>query len=137
MNFILFASEQWVLFSVLLLLIYGFVWRESTKGGKSLSHHQITRLLNADEGIILDIRDQKEFSAGHIAGALNIPFAKLREREPELEQHKADQKIVIVDKAGQHAGAAGKTLAKLGYTVNRLSGGMTDWVNEKLPVVKK
>ena len=137
MNFILFASEQWILFSVLLLLIYAFVWRESTKGGKSLSHHELTRMLNADEAVVLDVRDQKDFSAGHIAGAVNIPFAKLTEREAELAQYKSDRAIVVVDKAGQHAGTAGKNLVKLGYTVNRLSGGMTDWLNDKLPVVKK
>lgn len=137
MDFILFASEQWILFSVLLLLIYAFVWRESTKGGKSITHHQLTRMMNSDEAIVLDVRDSKEYSAGHIAGGLNIPYAKLNEREPELGEFKESRTIVVVDKAGQHAGAAGRNLTKLGYTVNRLSGGMTEWQNEKLPVVKK
>lgn len=94
-------------------------------------------MLNADEAVVLDVRDQKEYSAGHIAGALNIPYAKISEREPELSEYKDDRAIVVVDKAGQHAGAAGKSLVKLGYRVNKLSGGMTDWLNEKLPVVKK
>lgn len=125
-----------MLFSILLLLIYAFVWRESTKGGKTISHHELTRMLNADEAVLLDVRDQKEYSTGHIAGALNIPYAKISEREPELTAYK-EKAIVLVDKAGQHAGAAGRNLSKLGYRVNRLSGGMTDWLNEKLPVVKK
>lgn len=124
-----------MLFSILLLLIYAFVWRESTKGGKTVSHHELTRMLNADEAVLLDVRDQKEYSAGHISGAMNIPYAKISEREPELQEFK-EKAIVVVDKAGQHAGAAGRSLTKLGYQVNRLSGGMTDWLNEKLPVVK-
>lgn len=94
-------------------------------------------MLNADEALVVDVRDQKEYSAGHIAGATNIPYSKLVEREAELVAHKADRTIVVVDKAGQHAGAAGKNLAKLGYQVNRLRGGMSDWLNEKLPVVTK
>ncbi len=136
LDFIIFASEQWILLSILLLFIYAFVWRESTKGGKSVSHHELTRMLNADEAVVLDVRDQKEFSAGHIAGALNIPFAKINERESELSGHKDGTAIVLVDKAGQHVGGVGKALTKLGYRVNRLSGGMTAWLNEKLPVVK-
>ena len=125
-----------MLVSILLLLIYVFVWRESSKGGKSITHHELTRLLNADEAVVLDVREQKEYSAGHISGAINIPFAKLSEREAEIRNFKSEQTIVVVDKAGQHAGAAGKNLTKLEYKVNRLSGGMIGWQNEKLPVVK-
>ena len=125
-----------MLVSILLLLIYTFVWRESSKGGKSISHHELTRLLNADEAIVLDVREQKEHSAGHIAGAINIPYAKLTEREAEIRNYKSEKTIVVVDKAGQHAGAAGRNLTKLEYNVRRLNGGMIGWQNEKLPVVK-
>lgn len=125
-----------MLVSILLLLIYAFVWRESTKGGKSVSHHELTRMLNSDDAVVLDVRDQKEFSLGHIAGAMNIPYAKVGERESELANLKEGKAIVLVDKAGQHAGAVGRTLSKKGYIVNRLRGGMIDWINEKLPVVK-
>lgn len=93
-------------------------------------------MLNADEAVVLDVRDQKEFSSGHIAGAMNIPHAKVGERESELADLKDGKAIVLVDKVGQHAGAVGRVLSKKGYAVNRLRGGMADWVNEKLPVVK-
>lgn len=135
-DFIQFASEQWVLFSILLLFIYAYVWRESSKGGKTLSHHELTRMLNSDEAVVLDIRDAGDFSSGHIAGAVNIPFGKFKERQAELSDYK-EKTIVVVDKLGQQSGSIGRDLSKSGYTVNRLRGGMTDWTSEKLPVVKK
>lgn len=135
LDFFIFASEQWVLLSVFLLLIYTFIWRESSKGGKAISYHQLTRLINADQAFVLDIRDSKEFAAGHIAGASNIPWASIKDRVSELESKK-EQLIVLADKMGQHSGSVGRDLSRRGFTINRLSGGMSEWVSEKLPVVK-
>jgi len=135
LDFIVFASQQWVLFSILLLFIYAYVWRESSKSGKSLSHFELTRMLNDDSAVVLDVRDAKEYTVGHIAGALNIPYTKLADRSAELSMHK-EKVIVVVDKQGQHAGAVGRELGKKGYTVNRLGGGMSSWIAEKLPMVK-
>ena len=135
MDFFIFASEQWVLLSVFLLLIYAFIWRESSKGGKTISYHQLTRLINADQAFVLDIRDSKDFAAGHIAGAVNIPFAKVKARLAEIEPQK-HKCLVLVDKMGQHTGSVGKDLSRLGFQINRLSGGMAEWKAEKLPTIK-
>ena len=68
--------------------VVALVFVEGQKGGSTLSHHQVTRLLNGELALVLDVRDKKEFDAGHIAGALNIPFAKLDSRVTELEKWK-------------------------------------------------
>jgi rhodanese-related sulfurtransferase len=52
-----------------------------------------------------------------------------------LEPHKS-KTLILVDKMGQHAGAAGRLLKAEGFTVNRLEGGMTEWQNQNLPLVK-
>jgi rhodanese-related sulfurtransferase len=135
LDFFIFASEQWLLISVFMLLMYAFIWRESSKGGKSITYHELTRLINADQAVVLDLRDTKEFESGHIAGAINIPFSKIKDRVSELESRK-DRLIVLVDKVGQHSGSIGRELRKQGFNVNRLSGGMSEWFNEKLPTVK-
>lgn len=135
LDFFIFASEQWLLISVFMLLLYTFIWRESSKGGKAITYHQLTRLINADQAVVLDVRETKEYEAGHIAGAINIPFNKVKDRMSELEPKK-HQLIVVVDKLGQHSGSIGRDLGKQGFNVNRLSGGMSEWLNEKLPTVK-
>jgi len=37
---------------------------------------------------------------------------------------------------GQHAGGVGKEMTKQGYTVRRLSGGMSEWQQQNMPVVQ-
>jgi len=134
-DFIVFMSEQWVLFSILALLVAGFFVLEKKRSGVVLSHHEITRLLNNDEAVLLDVREAKDYSAGHVSGALNIPYAKLKDRCSELEKYKA-KTIVVADKMGQHSGASVKILTEAGFNAARLQGGMVEWEGQNLPVVK-
>lgn len=133
--FVTFVSEQWILVSVLVVLIYAYAWTEKQKGGTTISHHQLTRLVNSDSAVVVDVRDAAEYKAGHIVDALNIPHASLSSRSRELDTHKG-KTIVLVDKMGQHAGAAGRQLKALDFDIVRLEGGMTDWQSNNLPVVK-
>lgn len=135
MDFIVFLSEQWLLVSILAVLVSALVFVEGKRGGKPLSYHQVVRHVNAGDGLILDVREAKEYKAGHIVDSLNIPHAKLAERISELEKHK-DKIIIVVDKMGQHAGAAGKVLKQNGFNVSRLQGGMSEWLGQNLPVIK-
>ncbi len=130
-----FLAEQWILVSIISVLVAALIVVEGRKGGKALSHHDITRLINAGEAVLLDVREQKEFTAGHIVDSLHIPYTKLGDRVSELEKHR-DKTIIVVDKMGQHSGAAGKTLKDKGFTVNRMEGGIAEWQNQNLPVVK-
>jgi len=130
-----FVMEQWVLVSILAVLVVAFLVLESRKGGSTISHHQATRLLNSGDAVLVDLRDSKEFKAGHIVDAINIPFSSLASKIDDLEKHKAKQ-IIVVDKMGQHAGSAGKILRDKGFQVVRMQGGMTEWTQQNLPVVK-
>ncbi|MDX2350137.1 MAG: rhodanese-like domain-containing protein [Porticoccus sp.] len=135
MEFFVFVSEQWMLVSVLMVIVYLFAINERIKSGKPISSHVATRMLNTDEAVLLDIREAKDFKAGHIAGAFNIPHTKLQDRLVELEAHR-EKAIIIADKAGQHTGAIGRRLQQKEFNVQRLTGGMMEWQNQKLPVVK-
>ena len=123
-----------MLVSGLLVLIYVFAFSEQKKAGKQLSVHELTRLLNSDAAILIDLRDSKEYAAGCITGAINIPLAKLDGRMTELEKHRA-KKIVLVDKIGQQSAPAGRKLRQAGYDIQRLRGGMGEWLHQSLPVV--
>ena len=70
---------------------------------------------------MLDVRDSKEFDAGHIVDAVNVPHSALESRLAELEKYK-EKPVTIVCKMGQHAGTAGAMLRKAGFaSVSRLS----------------
>ena len=134
-NIIIFLGQQWMLVGILLVLVFLFMQLEMKRGGLTVSIHQLTTLVNRENALVLDIREAAEFKEGHIVDALHIPFAKLKERQSELDKHK-DRPIVIVDKMGQHTGAAGKQLLDAGFKASRLDGGMTEWRGSNLPVVK-
>lgn len=135
MTWLDFVVEQWLLVSILVALVVGFLMLESRKGGASVSHHQATRLVNSGEAVLVDVRDPGEYKAGHIVDAVNIPYANLASRVDELSKYKSRQ-IIVVDKLGQHAGAAGKILREHGFNVVRLQGGITEWTHQNLPLVK-
>ncbi|MBB3060629.1 rhodanese-like domain-containing protein [Microbulbifer rhizosphaerae] len=135
MDFFVFMSEQWLLVSLLVVLLYAFALSERYKAGTPASVHEVTRLINSEGGRVLDIRDKSEYSAGHIVDALHIPHGQVAERIAELAKVK-DKPLIVADKMGQHAGAVGRLLKRDGFQVRRLQGGMVEWSNQNLPLVK-
>lgn len=133
-DFLVFISEQWVLVSVFLLLVYVFIFVEQAKAGKQLSVHDVTRMVNADQACLVDVREAKEYALGHIQSALNIPSAKIDERIAELESQR-EKVIIVVDKHGQQAAGVGRKLRQAGFNVCRLRGGMGEWLVQNLPLV--
>lgn len=134
-DFLTFISEQWLLVSVLVVLLYVFMFTEKQKGGKSVSLHEATRMINADTAVFVDIREKADYSAGHIVDALNLPFNQVKDKASELDKVK-DKTLILVDKMGQHAGSVGRELRGKGFEVVRLDGGMGEWTAQNLPVVR-
>lgn len=135
-DFILFASEQWLMLGVLIALAVMLFMHEGRKGGPAVSPAQMTGLVNNEEGVVLDIRDAADYTAGHIVGAINVPNAKLAGQLTMLEKHKA-KPIIVVCKFGQTAGPASKILKEAGFeSVFKLGGGMSEWQASQMPIVK-
>jgi rhodanese-related sulfurtransferase len=134
-NLIEFATTHFVLSGLFVTFLALLIFTEARKGGQSLSSRELTALVNSEQGVVLDIRGQKDYSAGHIVGALNIPFEKLASRMVELDKHKA-KTLIVVDAMGQHAGAVCRDLKKAGFTAGKLSGGISGWRGDNLPLVK-
>ena len=135
MDIFTFASEQWILISDFMVLLYTFAFTERTKGGKPIAVTEVVTMMNSDQAALVDVRPANEFHAGHIHGAVNIPHTKLASRISELEKSRS-KTIVVTDHMGQHAGGAGRALTKEGYNVRRLSGGMAEWQGQKMPMVQ-
>ena len=135
-RFFEFLVDHWILSGLWLVLANLLLFYLKSKSGKSVTPQQATMLVNRQDGVIVDIRDRKDFEKGHVVGALNIPLAKLHERITELEKHK-DHPLVVVCAMGQNSGEAVRTLEAKGFTqVSKMSGGMAEWHSQSLPVVK-
>ncbi len=131
-----FIGNHFILVSVFIFLLVAFFINEGKQGGAAISTSNLVKLVNREGAVILDVRDSKDYKGGHIAGAVNFPFATFDSRAGELDSYK-DQPIVLVCKMGQHSGAIGRKMKALGFEdVRRLSGGMAEWTASSLPVVK-
>ncbi|HEY4316056.1 MAG TPA: rhodanese-like domain-containing protein [Herbaspirillum sp.] len=105
------------------------------RGGNKLSLLQATQLINQNKTVILDVRNEAAFAAGHIRDARNIPAKELAKRVGELDKLKTRNFLVVCQGGTQSAGAAA-TLAKAGIPeVFCLTGGMSAWQAQSLPVV--
>ncbi|MBT5702421.1 MAG: rhodanese-like domain-containing protein [Gammaproteobacteria bacterium] len=131
-----FVSNHYILVSSFVFLLVAFVINEGKQGGAAITPTNLVNLVNREGAVLLDIRDPKEYSAGHIAGALSMPVSSIDARIGELESEKG-KPVVLVCKMGQQASATGRKLKALGFeNVRRLSGGMPEWTAGSLPVVK-
>ncbi|CAM3283360.1 rhodanese-like domain-containing protein [Nocardioides dubius] len=81
--------------------------------------------------VVLDVREQIEWDAGHIDGALHIPMSELMERVDEVG---FDQTLVVC-KVGGRSAQATAWLASQGRDVVNLDGGMLDWEAAGRPMV--
>ena len=134
-QFVEFVGNHWILSGLWLALFATFILLRSKTGSQSVSSNQAVLLINRKDGVVLDIRDKKEFETGHIVDAINIPSGKLAARLPELEKFK-DRPVIVVCKMGQHSGDACRTLTNAGFgQVVRMQGGMAEWRGLGMPVV--
>ena len=136
-RFLEFIVNHWELSTTFLALIVALIIVEKKRAGATLSPQQVTFMLNKDAAVLVDVREKKDFSEGHIKGSLHMPMSTLKERKAELDKHK-DKQIIVVDKMGQHSGMACKTLKEIGVeNAARLSGGIAERHGQNLPVAKK
>lgn len=80
---------------------------------------------------IVDVREDDEWAAGRIDGALHIPLAQLPARLSELDGFPA---LVTVCRAGGRSAQAHALLTAAGRNVEDLEGGMQAWAAANLPI---
>jgi rhodanese-related sulfurtransferase len=136
-QFVEFIGNHLVLSAMWVVTLGAIIVYHQRTGSSSIGPQQAVMLINRKDGVVVDVREKKEFESGHIVDALNIPLAKLKQRLKELNKHK-DKPIIVVCKLGQHSGEAAKQLMEAGYSdVYKLSGGITEWKSQSLPLVQK
>lgn len=106
------------------------------KRGAAVNVNDAVLLINRSGAVVLDIRDDAAFAAGHIADAKHIPMAQLPDRLKELAKFK-DKPVLVCCDSGIQSGKAAIVLAKHEFTqVRQLQGGIKGWQEAKLPLVK-
>lgn len=102
--------------------------------GNQVSPQGAVDLMNHQEAQVIDIRDKEQFKEGHI---LNAICASPDDFSQEKIKKFKDKPIILVCNRGIQAGSLAVNLKAQGYPrIYVLSGGMSEWQNSGLPVVK-
>lgn len=86
-----------------------------------------------DAPLLIDVREESEWSEVHIPGALLIPLSQFVARQGEIPEGRA---LIMQCRSGGRSSQAALALRTAGRTnVANLAGGITDWEAAGLPVV--
>ena len=85
-----------------------------------------------DGALLLDVREQQEWDAGHAPGARHVPLGELPDRMGELA---GTGPVVVVCRSGHRSALATEWLTSAGFDAVNLAGGMQAWAAAHLAVV--
>ncbi len=83
-------------------------------------------LINDEGAVLVDVRTQDEYDAGHIDGAILVPLDELDSLIDEKIESK-DQKIILYCRSGRRSSIAAELLVDRGYTAIYDLGAMSSW----------
>lgn len=140
MTFTEFVNQNFILFAILGILIALILRMEikiALRGFKSISPAEAVQLMNKDDALILDVREDSERVHGHIKGAKHLALSVMKQRVEELKDH-AGQPVIAYCKTGNRSNQACEILKSNEFqNVMSLKGGIEAWQNVNLPIVKK
>ncbi|HTY49608.1 MAG TPA: rhodanese-like domain-containing protein [Steroidobacteraceae bacterium] len=116
-------------------LVLAFEYYLHRQGTSAVSPQELIRLMNQG-ALVLDVRGEEQFAAGHIGGARQLPQAQLERAAETLKKHR--EKPVVVYADGDTRGpAVVRALTAQGFTrAFCLRGGIDSWRAENLPLAK-
>ena len=110
---------------------------DSLGGIKALTTSEVTRLINHDDALLVDLRSKADFDKGHILGAENIPAAMLNEQIDKLRNRAGDRPVVLYCGSGMESQRSARKLQQAGLEkLYLLKGGFPAWREANLPVTK-
>lgn len=122
--------------AIVTALAWTFVAGRS-QGIRRLAPNDVTRLINSEDAVVVDVRPDAEFRAGHIINSLSLPEKQLESNLKKLHKHRG-KPIIVVCKMGQLSAKAGAVLKREGFeNVSTLAGGLSAWEGAGLPLSKK
>jgi rhodanese-related sulfurtransferase len=114
-------------------LVVVYEMRVRAESRHSVSPQELIRLMNQG-ALVLDLRPQEQYQAGHLTGARQMSGDALLTAGDTLRKHK-EKAVVVYDDTGSLGGAAVRQLVAQGFTrVASLRGGLAAWRADNLPL---
>ena len=90
----------------------------------NISIAMVESLRQRDDVVLIDVREDWEYAAGHIPGTVLIPLGQLSSRLAEIP---TDKTVIAVCRSDNRSGQATQLLKERGFTVHNMTGGMIAW----------
>jgi rhodanese-related sulfurtransferase len=135
-QYIEFVGKNPLLFILLAVILGMILWTEMrrfTRGFKELTPVQVVQMMNHDDALLLDVREDAELNQGRISGAKHIPLSVLKQRIEELGKYR-NKPIITFCRSGNRSLQASSMLKKHQFEhVFHMKGGLLAWEGAQLP----
>ena len=122
---------------LLLLLLTGCGGNASNASSESsyqqISQEEAKEMMDTQDVIILDVREQDEYDSGHIPGAVLLPVGTIDEETAAEVIPEKESTVLVYCRSGNRSKTASSALAELGYTNIYEFGGINTWPYETEP----
>ena len=102
----------------------------SSDAYQHISQEKAKEMMDTQEVIILDVREQDEYDSGHIPGAVLLPVGSIDEDTATEVIPEKDSTVLVYCRSGNRSKTASSALAELGYTNIYEFGGINTWPYE-------
>ena len=121
-----------LLFSLLLLLA-GCSGNTADSSYQQITQEEAKEMMDTQNVVILDVREQNEYDGGHIPGAVLLPVGTIDEAVAAEVIPDKDSTVLVYCRSGNRSKTASSKLAELGYTNIYEFGGINTWPYETEP----
>ena len=114
----------------LLLLLAGCGGNAADGSYQQITQEEAKEMMDTQEVIILDVREQDEYDSGHIPSAVLLPVGSIDEDTAAEVIPEKDSTVLVYCRSGNRSKTASSALAELGYTNIYEFGGINTWPYE-------
>ena len=97
---------------------------------QQITQEKAKEMMDTQDVIILDVREQSEYDSGHIPGAVLLPVGTIDEATAAAAIPAKDSTVLVYCRSGNRSKTASSALAELGYTNLYEFGGINTWPYE-------
>ena len=116
-------------------LVVAYEMRARAQGLVSISPQEVVLLMNQG-ALLIDLRPQEQYTAGHVNGARQMSGDQILKAADTLKKYR-EKAVVVYDDTGSLGASAARQLAAQGFTkAFNLRGGLAAWRAENLPLAR-
>ena len=122
--------KRTILLLLSLLLLAGCGGNAAAGSYQQITQEEAKEMMDSQEVIILDVREQDEYDSGHIPSAVLLPVGSIDEDTAAEVIPEKDSTVLVYCRSGNRSKQAADKLARLGYTNIVEFGGINSWPGE-------